>query len=252
MDGYIEYVKYAIQNSYKEFTEKGFKSPSILENWLTHNLFYLYRDGDASRFAQKHIKFLKENIVDENNNFNSDNKKELLNYLIINYVQEIQDKPEDQLVGPFEKIMCSISKEKKLEETVELIRKYVAPENVSEEEIITKDLAGAIKKYVNKLDISNKDETLAEYEDIIFKKYSKPDILKIMCSNTIKRALKNPITDISKLQQNDDTSKLVFNTSEMAVIANSIEPDIDRVILAMEAIRNGKIQIQETSQDERE
>lgn len=268
MKEYMEYLKYAIKNSYEEFFEKGFKNPGLLENWLTYNLFYLYRDGNPSRFAHKHIKYLEENI--------ENNKDELLKFLISNYVEEIQtkagkdsleiqnnaeqvvedstkieNKSETQLVGPLEKIINNIAQKKGATEAINILRIYIDPVNTAEDIEMQINLENEIEKYINNLNVSNKDELKSDYKNTIFFRYSKLDILKMMCASTIKDTLQNPIVNIADLKKYDDKSKNEFNLGEFAVVANSIEPDIDKSIAAMEAIRSGKIQNQYMSQEER-
>lgn len=258
MKEYIEYLKYAIQNSYKEFSEKGFKNLGLLENWLTYNLFFLYRDGNASRFAHKHIKALKKNI--------ENHKDELLNFLITNYIQEIQNKkdkveedseliikPETQLVGPLEKIINNMSKEKGISVAIDVLRKYLEPKNLEEENETKTNLENEIEIYINNLNVENKDGLKKDYKHTIFFMYSKPDILKMMCASTVRNSLKTPIADISDLKKYDDVAKLKFNQGEIAVVANSLELDkelVDKLVTAMEAIRSGKIEIDYIPEDE--
>lgn len=275
MENYIEYLNYAIKYSYEEFFEKGFKNSGLLENWLTYNLFHLYNFGDANRFAPKYIKYLKENC--------ENNKENMLTFFITNYVRDIQNKQDEELVGPLEKIIHCIVEEKGLEETTKITRKYMKlekdekkswikeyleleessnqensieeleTENINDEEIeIKKYFASVVKKYVNNLNVEDKDIEAEEFLDSIFYKYSKPDILKMMCAIIVKNSVKNPTLNIVDLAKYDDETKSVFVPSEFAVVANYTYPPsyIEMLTDAMEAIRDYQSKPKDTPEEE--
>ena len=206
MVDYVEYLKHAILHSYKEFQDNGFANPGFLENWMTMGVFYLYSHGLSYKFASEHTKFLEENF--------EKNKDAVLKFIVSNYVQEISEKPEDELVGSFQKAVRKTGEEKSLEEVTEAIQNFIKENDTS---------------------------MFVEVEEDDFKRYSQEELVKIMCASTVKSVIEQSTVDIADLKPLGDEKKSIFTEAEFAVVANSGEKDIDRVVAAMEAIRSGKI-----------
>ena len=203
-------IKFAIWESRNTFYENGYKDEESLKSWLGQSLYCLYKDNSMTGFSITSVEALKGSY--EKKGLPAVDKNDVLDFLIKNYIKNIDGTDEKNIRDDFQTAM----------------KLYIESEGIN-------IARASLKAYMKRGDLSNYTPKAKE----IIEKYNKDSLLQSMGIITINNVLAEPTPDVI-IRKVEDNSSGKFFASDFAVLSNG-EYDISKTVNLMEGIRSGRI-----------